>query len=46
LVLWSLDATEKEDARNLRWKWMVEWESTLLEAKRRVDVVGNSGRGY
>jgi hypothetical protein len=33
LVLWKLDAPAKVDARGVKWEWVGEWGSTLLEAK-------------
>ena len=35
LVLWSLDAPEKGDARRVRHEWMCGWRSTILEVKER-----------
>ena len=47
LVLWRLDASEKRDARGVRWEWLGGWGSTLLEAKRRRWEVhgGKTGKG-
>ena len=35
MALWRLDAPGKGDARGVRWEWVGEWVSTLLEAKER-----------
>ena len=33
MVLWRLDAPEKEDAREVRQEWVGGWGSTFLEEK-------------
>jgi hypothetical protein len=45
LVLWKVDAPEKEGARGVRREWVGEWRSSLLEAKGRGNSVVFSLRG-
>ena len=47
MVLWILDAPEKQDARGVSWGWVGRWVSTLLEEKGkgvRWRVVGGETR--
>jgi hypothetical protein len=48
LVLWRIDAPEREEARGVRWGLVSGWGNNLLEAKERggggVFMEGRPGR--
>lgn len=43
MILWRLHASEKGDARAVRWDWVDEWGRALLEVKETGKEWGGGG---